>query len=150
MILDKSKLSTGATRHRGIFEKCAFSPRKTVFFTTQPWRSSIQFKQTRTKKRSSLSHHNQDAFVTPFKHHLGSIWAPFWSKIPSKMHVKTIKKSRNNEAKKTTAMRRKSRPPGVAPHEIPPREDRTETARRPQGHRKDTAGMLSPGVGGPW
>ena len=91
-ILDKSRLSTGATRHRGISEKCAFSTRKTVFFTTQPWRSLTQFKQTRTKKRSSLSHHNQDAFVTPFRHHFGSIWAPFWSKSHSKMHVKTIKK----------------------------------------------------------
>ena len=90
-ILDKSRLSTGATMHRGISEKCSISPRKTVFFTTQSWRSPIQFKHTRTKKLSSLSHHNQDAFVTPFKHHLGSIWAPFWIKIPSKMHVKTIK-----------------------------------------------------------
>ena len=68
-ILDESRLSIGATRHRGISEKCAFSPRKTMFFTTQPWRSSIQFKQTRTKKRSSLGHHNQEAFATPFRHH---------------------------------------------------------------------------------
>ena len=59
-----------------------------MFFTTQPWRSSIQFKHTRTKKRSSLGHHNQEAFVTPFMHHFCSIWAPFWSNIPSKMHVK--------------------------------------------------------------
>ena len=54
----------------------------------QTWPKSARM----TKKRSSLSHHNQDAFVTPFRHHFGSTWAPFWSKVPSKMHVKTIKK----------------------------------------------------------
>ena len=101
-ILDESRLSIGATRHRGISEKCAFFPRKTMFFTTQPWRSSIQFKQIRTKKRSSLGHHNQEAFVTPFRHHFCSMGAPFWSNIPSKMHVKTIlKKKWNNEAEKS-------------------------------------------------
>ena len=91
-VLDKSRLSTVATRHRGISERCAFSPRKTMIFTTQPWRSSMQFKQTRTKKRSSLSHHKQEAFVTPFRHHFGSISAPFWTKVPSKIHVQTMKK----------------------------------------------------------
>ena len=134
MILDKSRLSTGATRHRGISEKCAFSPRKTMFFTTQPWRSLIQFKQIRTKKRSSLSHHNQDAFVTPLRHHFGSIWAPFWSKSPSKMHAKTIKK-RAGLTKRKKRPQRGEQDENRGSHHTKCR--RRDTARTPQGHRRD-------------
>ena len=89
-VLDKSRPSTVATRRRGISEIRAFSQRKTMILTTQPWRSSMQFKQTRTPKRSSLSHHKPEAFVTPFRHQFGSIRDPFGSQIPSKMHVKLI------------------------------------------------------------
>ena len=89
-VLDKSRLSTVATRHRGISERYAFSSRKTMLFTMLPWRSSIQFKQARTPKRSSISHRKQEAFVTPF-------WASFWLHLGSTLEPNSFKKECLND-----------------------------------------------------
>ena len=91
-ILDKSRLSTIATRHGGISEKCAFSPGKRSFFS-QRSHGEVRYsaKQTRTKKRSSLGDHKQEELVTPF----GIMFAPFvaiWEQNSSKTHVKTTKR----------------------------------------------------------